>query len=111
MTPAERRKAQRQLAADLKEGRPILPDSVKGTFPKEQLVKQIQELKVIAFGDASKFNKKRSDKAVAKDKDGQPRKMTDLRRTRNKLLNYLSDFAIDDLTDDDGDLDSALYYK
>lgn len=87
LTPAQqRRQAQRQLARDLKAGKPILPAKITSrakTTPAEskKLVDQIQEIKKQAYGDRPSWNAKRSRKAiVADDKTGHVRSLSELRR-------------------------------
>ena len=120
-TPQERRKAQRLLAKNLKEGKPTLPKSITAPIKragrsKEQIIRDIIREKNARFGGRPKFNQRRSDKNVAIDPEsGQARSINELRKIdsvlrRAKLHDDFSAIYYD-LASDESDLESALYYK
>lgn len=86
LTPQQiRRQAQRQLAKDLKAGKPILPTKITSrakSVPAEnkKLVDQIQAIKKATYGDRPTWNAKRSRLAIVRDdKTGKARSLSELR--------------------------------
>jgi hypothetical protein len=87
LTPSQkRRQAQRQLAKDLRAGKPILPTKITSraksvSSENRNLVNQIQAIKQRAFGDRPKWNAKQSRRAIiADDKTGRARSNAELRK-------------------------------
>jgi hypothetical protein len=85
-TPAQNRRiAQRQLAKDLKAGKPILPTKITSRAKSvhaenKKLVDQIQAIKVQAYGGRPSWNAKRSRLAIQRDdKTGRVRSLSELR--------------------------------
>jgi hypothetical protein len=123
-TPAQnRRQAQRQLARDLKAGKPILPTKITSraksvSSENRRLVDQIQAIKKATYGDRPSWNAKRSRKAIiADDKTGKVRSLTDLRKvlglaqgTRHDIRGSQGHTApVTADLDDAGDYDSGDY--
>ena|ERR1700722_8398225 len=115
-TPAERRKAQRALARDLKAHKKILPESItRAARTRGQVVRDIQRFKNERFGARPAFNQRRSDKNVKFDTDGNERSIETLRKIERVLArarmedDYSAIYF--DLAADETDLESALYYK
>lgn len=92
-TPAQaRRSAQRKLARDLKQGKPILPKEItrkakEVVNKRSELVNRIADYKKQTFGDKESFNARRSRQAVERDRQGNPRSIAELRQAAEDLDN------------------------
>lgn len=115
-SPAQsRRRAQRRIAKELREGT-FKPSSVgkqarEAPALRKDVVNRIQAIKARMFGDRPKYSEKGSRRAIERDKNGKLRSLKDLKR----ILEVLEEQESEEYQENYDDLESyglgdALYY-